>query len=38
LHVIADELEISHQRVDQLVTSGLRKVSELLGGRSPYGS
>jgi len=36
LHVIADELEISHQRVDQLVTSGLRKLNDFLGGRSPY--
>lgn len=36
LHVIADEMEISHQRVDQLVNSGLRKVNEFLGGRNPY--
>jgi RNA polymerase sigma factor (sigma-70 family) len=36
LHVIADEMEISHQRVDQLVNSGLRKLNDYLGGRSPY--
>lgn len=36
LHTIASEMEISHQRVDQLINSGLRKVNDYLGGRSPY--
>jgi RNA polymerase sigma factor (sigma-70 family) len=36
LQVIADDLEVSVQRIDQLSRSAMRKVIEFLGGESPY--
>ena len=38
LHQIADELEISVQRVEQLSQRGLRNVVDELGGPNPWGS
>lgn len=37
LHAIADMLEVSVQRVDQLADRGIRHVIEELGGGNPYG-
>lgn len=37
LHSIADTLEVSVQRVDQLADRGIRHVIEHLGGGNPYG-
>lgn len=36
LQAIADDLELSVQRIDQLSRSAMRKVIEFLGGESPY--